>query len=187
MSPLWPSVSTVCAASLVAWTEDKLQELVKLILADEEYDDIGHGSDGGLFTIFPYLENHVSIRKVLDREDDDTEGSLVDFIEDDLGEREGKHDSDSEVESEESDPESESEDEEEEEDDDDSKDFEEEKDSEDNEDVEAEFDMDSEDDCVCIEDEDESDDDVRKKKEKKANKENPPKRRKVIVISSDSD
>ena len=173
MSPLWLSVSIVCAASLVAWTEDKLQELVKLILADEEYDDIGHGSDGGLFTIFPYLENHVSIRKVLDREDDDTEGSLVDFIEDDLGEREGKHDSDSEVESEE--------------DDDDSKDFEEEKDSEDNEDVEAEFDMDSEDDCVCIEDEDESDDDVRKKKEKKANKENPPKRRKVIVISSDSD
>ena len=166
---------------MVAWTEDKLQELVKLILADEEYDDIGHGSDGGLFTIFPYLENHVSIRKVLDREEDDTEGSLVDFIEDDLGERKGKHDSDSEVESGESDSESESEEE------DNSKDFEEE-DSEDSEDLEDELDMDSEDSCVCIEDEDEDEsDDNASKKEKKANKENPPKRRKVIVISSDSD
>ena len=65
-----------------------MENLVKLILADENYDEIGNGSDCGLFEIFPHLQNKVSIRKVIERDsdDDDSVGSLVDFIEDDLNE-----------------------------------------------------------------------------------------------------
>ena len=60
-----------------------------MILGDEEFDDVGRGKDGGLFKVFPYMKDHVTIREVMEREED-TEGSLVDFIEDDLGEREKK-------------------------------------------------------------------------------------------------
>ena len=79
----------------IAWNDDKLQEFVKLILEDENYDDIGRGSDCGLFEIFPHLENHVTIREVLEKEsDDDSVGSLVDFIDDDLGEEDDDDESD---------------------------------------------------------------------------------------------
>ena len=54
--------------SLSAWNDDKLQEFVKLVLNDENYDDIGRGRDCGLFEIFPHLENHVTIREVLEKE-----------------------------------------------------------------------------------------------------------------------
>ena len=63
-----------------------------MILGDEEFDDVGRGKDGGLFKVFPYMKDHVTIREVMEREED-TEGSLVDFIEDDLGEREKKGES----------------------------------------------------------------------------------------------
>ena len=78
-----------------------MENLVKLILADENYDEIGNGSDCGLFEIFPHLQNKVSIRKVIERDsdDDDSVGSLVDFIEDDLNE-DDSDDDDSEEEEE---------------------------------------------------------------------------------------
>ena len=73
---------------------------MKLILEDENYDEIGNGSDCGLFEIFPHLQNKVSIRKVMERDsdDDDSVGSLVDFIEDDLNEENDDDDDDSEEE-----------------------------------------------------------------------------------------
>ena len=73
---------------------------MKLILEDENYDEIGNGSDCGLFEIFPHLQNKVSIRKVMERDsdDDDSVGSLVDFIEDDLNEDNDDDDDDSEEE-----------------------------------------------------------------------------------------
>ena len=73
-----------------------MENLVKLILADENYDEIGNGSDCGLFEIFPHLQNKVSIRKVIERDsdDDDSVGSLVDFIEDDLNEVDDDDDDD---------------------------------------------------------------------------------------------
>ena len=69
---------------------------MKLILEDENYDEIGNGSDCGLFEIFPHLQNKVSIRKVMERDsdDDDSVGSLVDFIEDDLNEENDDDDDD---------------------------------------------------------------------------------------------
>ena len=53
------------SASLVGWTDDKLQHMVKLIVGDEQFDDIGNGTDGGLFDIFPYLHDRITIREVL--------------------------------------------------------------------------------------------------------------------------
>lgn len=67
---------------------------MKLIVGDEEFDDIGNGSDCGLFEIFPYLHDHITIRQVMDHEESDSAGSLVDFIEDDMNDEEGD-DSDS--------------------------------------------------------------------------------------------
>ena len=32
----------------IGWTDDKLQTIVKLIVGDEEFDDIGGGGDCGL-------------------------------------------------------------------------------------------------------------------------------------------
>ena len=80
-----------------------MENLVKLILADENYDEIGNGSDCGLFEIFPHLQNKVSIRKVMERDsnDDDSVGSLVDFIEDDLNEENDDDDDDDDDDSEE--------------------------------------------------------------------------------------
>ena len=83
------------SASLVGWTDDKLQHMVKLIVGDEQFDDIGNGTDGGLFDIFPYLHDRITIREVLEREDSDSAGSLVDFIEDDMNEEEEESDSSS--------------------------------------------------------------------------------------------
>lgn len=88
-------VAYLGSASLVGWTDDKLQHMVKLIVGDEQFDDIGNGTDGGLFDIFPYLHDRITIREVLDREDSDSAGSLVDFIEDDINEEEEESDSSS--------------------------------------------------------------------------------------------
>ena len=90
---------------------------MKLILEDENYDEIGNGSDCGLFEIFPHLQNKVSIRKVMERDsdDDDSVGSLVDFIEDDLNEENDDDDDDSEEEDYDSDDDSDDDSEEEEE------------------------------------------------------------------------
>ena len=91
----FPRVVCWESASLVGWTDDKLQHMVKLIVGDEQFDDIGNGTDGGLFDIFPYLHDRITIREVLEREDSDSAGSLVDFIEDDMNEEEEESDSSS--------------------------------------------------------------------------------------------
>lgn len=164
-----------------------------MILGDEEFDDVGRGKDGGLFKVFPYMKDHVTIREVIEREED-TEGSLVDFIEDDLGEREKKGESkrrrrvasDSEDEDEddfEEDSESDSEDEDEEED----------EEEEMNEDMDEDEDLDEE--MEDYEDDDEVEDlideDVKEikkgKKRSHLEKDQGMKRRKIIVISSGSD
>lgn len=171
-----------------------------MILGDEEFDDVGRGKDGGLFKVFPYMKDHVTIREVMEREED-TEGSLVDFIEDDLGEREKKGESkrrrrvasDSEDEEEEDfEEDSESED-----DEDEDEDLDEEMDEDLDEDEEMDEDEDEE---MEDEDEDEEDEDevedlrdedvkeIKKgRKRTHSEKDQGVKRRKIIVISSGSD
>ena len=129
-----------------------MENLVKLILADENYDEIGNGSDCGLFEIFPHLQNKVSIRKVIERDsdDDDSVGSLVDFIEDDLNEDDS--------------------------DDDDS-------DDDDSEEEELDYDDDDSDD----DSEEEEEIKHRHSEKRKSHESSPnPKRRKIILIDSDS-
>ncbi|OAO13535.1 hypothetical protein AV274_4802 [Blastocystis sp. ATCC 50177/Nand II] len=77
-----------------SWTDDKLQAIVKLIVGDEEFDDIGGGGDCGLFEVFPYLHDHITIRQVMDHEESDSAGSLVDFIEDDMEDGDDDEDED---------------------------------------------------------------------------------------------
>lgn len=67
---------------------------MKLIVGDEEFDDIGGGSDCGLFEVFPYLHDHITIRQVMDHEESDSAGSLVDFIEDDMEDEEDDEEDD---------------------------------------------------------------------------------------------
>lgn len=78
----------------IGWTDDKLQAIVKLIVGDEEFDDIGGGGDCGLFEVFPYLHDHITIRQVMDHEESDSAGSLVDFIEDDMEDGDDDEDED---------------------------------------------------------------------------------------------
>lgn len=59
-----------------------------MIVGEETYTDISNGTDGGLFSLFPYMKDRVTITEAFEEEDSDSEGSLVDFIEDDMGERE---------------------------------------------------------------------------------------------------
>ena len=61
---------------------------MKMIVGEETYTDISNGTDGGLFSLFPYMKDRVTITEAFEEEDSDSEGSLVDFIEDDMGERE---------------------------------------------------------------------------------------------------
>ena len=83
-----------CAAtlflSLVAWVNEKLETLIKLIVNDEQFIDIAEGDDGGLFEFFPFLSGTIHIKAAPNDEDEDEEdsaGSLVDFIEDDVEEQ----------------------------------------------------------------------------------------------------
>ena len=58
-----------------------------MIVAEESFTDLSNGTDGGLFSLFPYMKDRVTIAEAFEDEDSDSEGSLVDFIEDDIGER----------------------------------------------------------------------------------------------------
>ena len=138
----------------IAWTDDKLQSFVKLVLEDENYDDIGNGSDCGLFDLFPHLQNHVSIREVMEQDsEDDSVGSLADFIEDDLGEQDGESD-------------------------------EEQSSEEEDEDEDSVIDLDDSEDSEESEESEESD---RRSKKRKVSSKHVEKRRKIIVIDSESD
>ena len=82
--------ASVLLSSFVAWTNDKLDTLIKLIVNDEQFVDIAEGDDGGLFEFFPFLSGTIHIRAAPNDEDDEEEdsaGSLVDFIEDDVVEQ----------------------------------------------------------------------------------------------------
>ncbi|KAK8826380.1 hypothetical protein WA538_001518 [Blastocystis sp. DL] len=73
-----------------SWTNDKLENLVKLIVNDEQFVDVAEGDDGGLFEFFPFLSGTVHIKAAPNDEEEDEEdsaGSLVDFIEDDVEEQ----------------------------------------------------------------------------------------------------
>lgn len=171
-----------------------------MILGDEEFDDVGRGKDGGLFKVFPYMKDHVTIREVMEREED-TEGSLVDFIEDDLGEREKKGESKRRrrvaSDSEDEDEEDFEEDSESDDDEDEDEDLDEEMDEDEDEDEEMDEDEDEDEDEEMEDEEDEDevedlrDEDVKEiKKGRKrtySEKDQGVKRRKIIVISSGSD
>ena len=164
-----------------------------MILGDEEFDDVGRGKDGGLFKVFPYMKDHVTIREVMEREED-TEGSLVDFIEDDLGEREKKGESkrrrrvasDSEDEEEEDFEEDSESDDDEDEDEDLDEEMDEDLDEEDEDEDEEMEDEEDEDEVEDLRDEDVKE--IKKgRKRTHSEKDQGVKRRKIIVISSGSD
>ena len=173
-----------------------------MILGDEEFDDVGRGKDGGLFKVFPYMKDHVTIREVMEREED-TEGSLVDFIEDDLGEREKKgsnkkrrrvaSDSEDDEDDFEDDSESDDDDDDEEEEDDDDDvdiDIDDDEDDDDNDnDLDEEEDLEDEEGDGDVEDlRDEDVKEIRKgKKRGHSKKDTEAKRSRIIVISSGSD
>ncbi|KAK8803237.1 hypothetical protein WA158_000931 [Blastocystis sp. Blastoise] len=60
------------------WVDERLHDLLQLILDDDEFIDMAEGKDGGLFSYFPSFKNKLIVHK--DMRDEDTEGSLKDFI-----------------------------------------------------------------------------------------------------------
>ena len=128
-----------------------MKELVQLVVDNEYYDDIGGGSDCGLFELFPHFERLVKIRDVdREEEEDDSIGSLADFIEDDCNSNQDEYEEDEEEESEEE--------------------------------------SDDEDIVDIVSDEDIEEKAKHRKNKKRESKDSSmSKRRKIIVISSDSD